>query len=327
MTASPNQAQSPRAWLFLAAKAAVTVLLLGWLLSRIDLGPVLVRLSRIDPFWTLAAVAIMTAQVLLTGWRWGLIARAIDSPIGMEPALRLTLVGHFFSQTLPSAIGGDAVRAYLVTREGMSAGKAASSVIIDRGTALALMVVLMGALLPLFFARVDDPAWRGGMAILVGVAIAGLVVFLLVANPIAAQVENTRIGKPFASLARDLRRVLIGARESAPIVASAIVVHLMVATGAYALTRGLGIAVGLIDCWVMIPPVVLLTTLPISIAGWGVREGASVALLGFVGVSPADALAMSVAYGIVLIVVGIPGGLLWLRGQKSTQRPARSQSP
>ena len=58
-----------------------------------------------------------------------------------------------------------------------------------------------------------------------------------------------------------------------------------------------------------------------------VREGATVALLGFVGVSPADAVAMSVAYGIVLIVVGIPGGLLWLRGQKSTQRPARSQSP
>ena len=144
-------------------------------------------------------------------------------------------------------------------------------------------MLFRSALLPLFFARVDDPAWRGGMAILVGVAIAGLVVFLLVANPIAALVENTRIGKPFASLARDLRRVLIGARESAPIVASAIVVHLMVATGAYALTRGLGIAVGLIDCWVMIPPVVLLTTLPISIAGWGVREGASVALLGFVG--------------------------------------------
>src|SRR5262249_47370536 len=149
-----------RAWLFVAAKAAVTIGLLAWLLARIELGPVLARLSGIDALWTCAAILIMAAQVLLTGWRWALITRGIGAPLAVESALRLTFVGHFFSQTLLSAIGGDAVRAFLVAREGMPTGKAASSVIIDRVTALALMVVLMAALLPLFFARVPDPAWR-----------------------------------------------------------------------------------------------------------------------------------------------------------------------
>ena len=86
---------------------------------------------------------------------------------------------------------------------------------------------------------------------------------------------------------------------------------------------------------VLVPPIVLVTTLPISIAGWGVRESATVIGFGFIGVAPADALALSVLFGLVQIVMGVPGGIMWLaqkgRGgaalQKSTQRPPRSQSP
>jgi glycosyltransferase 2 family protein len=327
MTARPNPRTNRSTWLLLAAKAIVTFALLGWLLARIELGPVLARLSSIDAGWAVAAVAIMAAQILLTGWRWALIARVIGAPLAIEPALRLTLVGHFFSQTLPSAIGGDAVRGFLAAREGMPGTKAASSVIIDRGTALVLMVVLIGVLLPLFFARVPDPAWRTGVSILVAASIGGLAVFLLIGERAATLLGRHRFTAPFATLARELRRVLVGAPESKIILITAIIVHLLVATGAYTIAQGLGIAISLVDCWVMIPPVVLLTTLPISIAGWGVREGATVALLGFVGVTPADALATSVAFGLVLIVVGIPGGVLWLRAQRSGPRTAGSQAP
>ncbi len=143
MTARPNSPSKLRGQLLVAAKAAVTAALLGWLIAKIDLGSALAQLSGISPAWAAAAVVILGGQVLVTGWRWELIARVIEAPIAMEAALRLTLVGHFFSQTLPSAIGGDAVRAFLVAREGMPVAKAASSVVIDRVTALVLMVVLM----------------------------------------------------------------------------------------------------------------------------------------------------------------------------------------
>jgi hypothetical protein len=57
---------------------------------------------------------------------------------------------------------------------------------------------------------------------------------------------------------------------------------------------------------------VLLSAIPISISGWGVRESAMVAGLTMVGVSPAAALATSVLLGLVSAIVGLVGGIVWL---------------
>jgi hypothetical protein len=56
----------------------------------------------------------------------------------------------------------------------------------------------------------------------------------------------------------------------------------------------------------------LATTLPISIAGWGVREGAMVAAFGLIGVSQEGAVVLSLLAGILAVVACLPGGLIWL---------------
>ena len=78
----------------------------------------------------------------------------------------------------------------------------------------------------------------------------------------------------------------------------------------------LGIGLDLLDCLVLIPPVMLITTMPISIAGWGVRETAMVYVLGLVGVSEADSLVISVIIGILFLIVSLLGGLFWLSGKQ-----------
>ena len=80
------------------------------------------------------------------------------------------------------------------------------------------------------------------------------------------------------------------------------------------LALALGINITLLDCLVLVPPVMLVTTLPISIAGWGVREGAMVAAFGFVGVPAQESLLLSLLFGVLGIVVALPGGLIWLAG-------------
>ena len=59
-------------------------------------------------------------------------------------------------------------------------------------------------------------------------------------------------------------------------------------------------------------PRLLALAIPISVAGWGVREGTMVVALGQAGVLPADVLALSVAFGLIYMLAGIPGGLLSL---------------
>jgi glycosyltransferase 2 family protein len=312
-----------RRWLTVAAKAAITILLIAWLVHRIEIGPAIGRLAAIDVGLTLAAIVTMTVQLLLAGWRWSLIGTAIDGPPRRGSIVRLTFVGQFFNQTLPSAIGGDAVRAWMAAREGLPTGKAVSGVVADRVVGLVVLLLISAATLPLFVQRVPDHLARLGVFATVLGSLAALALFCIFAKPVGVKLQNIRVARPFANLALDLRHVLVGSRQSPAIIALAILVHLLVIASAYFLALGLGLHVSYVDCMVMFPLVVLLTMLPISIAGWGVREAAMVAAFAYVGVDAPGALALSVAFGLVQVAIGLPGGLWWFR----SGAPAATETP
>jgi hypothetical protein len=63
---------------------------------------------------------------------------------------------------------------------------------------------------------------------------------------------------------------------------------------------------------VLVPPVMLLTTLPISIAGWGLREATMMVAFGYAGLPRADGLTVSLLYGAAIFAVGVAGGLFWI---------------
>ena len=83
----------------------------------------------------------------------------------------------------------------------------------------------------------------------------------------------------------------------------------------FILAAGLGLEVSLLDCIVLIPPILLVLSIPISIGGWGVREGAIVWGFALVGVPNDAALALSLLFGVVGLVVSLPGGIVWLTTQ------------
>ena len=62
----------------------------------------------------------------------------------------------------------------------------------------------------------------------------------------------------------------------------------------------------------IIPLVMLLMIIPVSIAGWGVRDGAMVVGMGYLVVAPEQAFTLSIIYGIMLLAIALPGGLVWL---------------
>jgi uncharacterized membrane protein YbhN (UPF0104 family) len=81
----------------------------------------------------------------------------------------------------------------------------------------------------------------------------------------------------------------------------------------YGLFTALGAPVSALDCLVLVPFPLLLSLLPISVGGWGVREGAMVVAFALVGVSTETTLAVSVLFGLILLVWSIPGGFILLR--------------
>ena len=76
--------------------------------------------------------------------------------------------------------------------------------------------------------------------------------------------------------------------------------------------RAIGSNLDFLHAVLLIPPVILVAAIPVSIAGWGVREGAMVAAFTFAGLPKDDALTISVLYGASLFVFGAVGGVLWI---------------
>jgi hypothetical protein len=71
----------------------------------------------------------------------------------------------------------------------------------------------------------------------------------------------------------------------------------------------MGLPLTAFDCLLLIPPIMLLSAIPISISGWGVREGVMVGALGMMGIGADQAIALSVLLGVVLLLNGLLG--LW----------------
>ncbi len=91
-----------------------------------------------------------------------------------------------------------------------------------------------------------------------------------------------------------------------------IVIHLLTATAAWCAARSVGADTPLLYALYLVPPVILITVIPISIAGWGLREGAMVAAFSYAGLPQSDGLMVSLLLGASLMVIGIIGGLVWM---------------
>jgi hypothetical protein len=59
-------------------------------------------------------------------------------------------------------------------------------------------------------------------------------------------------------------------------------------------------------------PVILISTIPVSIAGWGLREGAMVMAFSYAGLAASDGLIVSLLFGAATLAVGALGGLVWI---------------
>jgi len=301
-------------WLALALKFLVSGFLIWFLLSNIDLGQAMARAAQADPKMLLAAILVLGVQIGVGGARWGVVMNAIGAPLGWIGSTKLFYIGVFFNQTLPSSVGGDAVRVYKVYRQGMGLRSAFNGVILERVATVVALVILVGITLPWFLPRLDETARAmagPGLGILALGAAAGLW-FLMRLDWLPETLRRWRLVRGLGNLGVDARHVFLRVRHMAPVMALGLLTHVNISFCVFILGLGLGLEITLIDCLVLVPMVLLVTTLPISIAGWGVRETAMVGLFGLIGVPGEGALVLSVLFGLVGIAVALPGGAVWL---------------
>ena len=225
--------------------------------------------------------------------------------------LKIVFVGLFFNQVLPTGIGGDAVRAWRCSRVGIGLGAAIRSILLDRACGFLVLVVLYALGLPFLLKILPDPQERGAVVAVLAIAIVGLLA-LVSLDRLPRPILRLRLMSPFAELSRASRRLFIDHRRCGAVLALSIVAIALSVLAFKLIGDAVGSRLSLGSWMMIVPPVTLIQLVPVSLAGWGVREAALVIALGSFGVPAEAALAVSVLMGFSLILVGLPGGLIWL---------------
>lgn len=307
-------------------KLAITFGLLGYLLSKVQIAPVLEQVRSMAVAAAAGAVIVLLLQQVLLARRWELVNRIVDASLPSGQVFRLTLIGHFFNQVVPSGFAGDAARAWLAAREGAPLGPAVRAILCDRVVGLLILVVIIAFT---FFVLPDlaaDKLPRANLFRIVAfLGLGVLAVLFLAGAPVAGLLMKHRWTKSLGKLMQDLHRVLFASGTSALIVALAAAVQVLNAAAIYLCARGMNIDLDFGAALIIIPAVMLVSMAPVSFAGWGVREGAMIVGLALLGIAATDALAVSVAFGLLQVVLAVPGAALWIARRRAM--PSADQRP
>jgi len=292
------------------AKLAVSAGLIVWLMQRVD-PAVLIAVFRQASMPMLAlATAISLLQVPISGERWRQVMRGIGitTPFPLGWLVGVSWMGAFVNLLVPGAIGGDALRVWKIHKRGIALTAAVSGVLLDRIVTVLSLTIMVSLMVPLL---IEDVPGRWVFQLLAVAGFAGIG-GLMVLDRTPGPLRRWRIVRGFAALAVDARRLFLGPTRLLPPLVWAFVGNANLALAVFVLARGLGVDLGLFEALALVPPVVLVTSLPISISGWGTRELAMVTALGLVGVPGESAFATSVLFGLVSMAISLPGGLFWL---------------
>lgn len=266
-----------------------------------------------DASFILFAIFFQLISTSLAAYRWSLIMKALNFNQTFSFYLASYFKGAFFNQALPGSIGGDAVRGLELGSMGYSKKEAFFGIFIDRIVGLAGLLILnlganmiSGDILPLWLFHLINTICIGG--------ISGFLVLSLLRK--VAWLRRYRVTRVFADLSHRFRQVYANKKAILIQLGLSIIIHFLSIFSLFELARAVGITLPLTLFLVTVPPVFLLTLIPISLAGWGVRESAMVGIFILVGASKELILSVSILYGVMLIVASIPGLFVWLRGKK-----------
>ncbi|MET4183496.1 uncharacterized membrane protein YbhN (UPF0104 family) [Bradyrhizobium sp. JR7.2] len=306
------------------AKILISGALLYLALRKVDLSELFSRLTATSLLWIAMAIAVTFLQIFVGVVRWREVSAECGAPLELGRAMRYNVIGAFFNQTLPSAIGGDAVRLWLVARAGAGWRAATYSIFVDRAIGLVALAIVVVASLPWSYELITDPHGRSALLLIDFAALAGGVGFLIFGALKWSWLKTWWATHHIHACAVIANRVIFNAKRGPIVAILSLLVHVLAVVIAWCVVQSIAAPVSFGQTFLLIPPIMLITLMPISIAGWGVREATMGLAFGFAGLSANEGVNVSLLFGAVLFIVGAIGGLVWIL---SAEKAAKGSAP
>lgn len=294
-------------------KPAISLLILFILFREIKWAELQTYFAHLEWKWFSLALFVQLLSSIFAGWRWALIMNALKFTAPLNVYIKSYLKSVTLSQILPSNIGGDAYRMIEISRWGEGKKLAILGVLADRIYGFIGLIILNWIALPFAYTLLPLKIFiiilSTNMAVSAGIFLLFILGFFYSAIP-----------RPLRFIA-DLGRVLITAYQATGFrwVKGGLILlpNFLTVYAFFFISKSFHASNSLIDFLMIIPAIVLLMVLPISLAGWGVREGAMVLLGECIGLMRGQALAISIIFGLILIVTSLPGLYFYLLKKES----------
>ncbi len=316
-----------------ALRVLVTLLLLAFVLSQVDMRELTALARSVDVRLILLGYGLHLAMIVLNAWRWQILVRAQGAILRIPRLVSYYFVGMFFNTFTPTSIGGDVARVLDLSKHTGRRSTAFASILVER--VVGLLVLLPVSLAGLAFSY---PHLNGGRAPFL--YLEGLLVAVLAATVAFLEVERARalldriplVGRIVSRPA--IQRRVASVQEALDVyrgkrgVLSAAFWISVASRGIWILScytfgRALGIGAPIASYFLVIPLVEVARMVPISLSGLGIREGAIVVLFSFFGVASSAALGLSILVYAPFLVNGLIGGLVYAaRGRNAAAADA-----
>lgn len=300
----------------LIIKILISVALLFVIARSIDVASVIEVARNMKPEYLLLALLMQLLSAVLASYRWYQIMRRLKFSLGPVFYLKSYLKGTFFNQALPGGIGGDAYRVVETATVGHGKKAAFYGVFLDR------VLGLIGLMLLNLLANIAYPDLlpRPIFHILNAIALCGIAaVFAFAMLGKIERFAHFKFTRHLHELSGAMRSVYRDGHAIFLHSVMSVLIHFVSMVAIYYIGIGVGLNYDLLTYLVLVPPVMMLTIAPISLAGWGVRESGMIGLFLLIGADKAKVLSMSVLYGFILLAASLPGLYLFLMSRHKSE--------
>jgi len=259
------------------------------------------------------ALALKGVSLLLSGLRWQIVLRAGGSAVPLRRLVRHYWVMLFFNNFVPTMVGADAIRV-LMLNETRSPALRVVSVLVER--LFGLVALLSFAALALWtrpeLLQYTTLSFAALTALAGTVGLLGAILLPELWWWALRWIERfPRLGHLIHEVYQAGRQYRRAGRTLLLTVVISVLIQVLVIVSFGLRVRALGLEIGLIELGLVVPVTVLLTLIPITPGGWGTQEGLYLLILGTIGISPENALAIALLSRVLDVVFSAFGGLLW----------------
>lgn len=295
-------------------KILVSATLIGILLWGVDWRDIGTRLTTLDPLLAAAAFVFLSVQYPVSAWKWRKALRLHGVDLPYFRLLRIHCIAFFFNNFLPTAIGGDAYRAYRTFPHTARPAHAISAVVVERLLGI-LALLFLGYVAAVYLVATDallHPDWVavGLGAVTVGALAASIAwkLDLPVVRRILHKLSHVGRLEPFFDSLRAIKR---NRAHLAGLVGLSLLFQAIAIFTVSLLFASIGLPGKLAESGFTAAAAGVAGVLPVSINGVGVVEGSFVVAAMEAALPYSESVLIAICLRAYMLLSSVAFGILY----------------